>query len=84
MLSDEILKPVFAAQIRTLRRQANLSQKELAEMVSCDRKTINRIECGQRLPDAVLLYALADALGVSADDLRRLSEPAEKKLLVLS
>lgn len=84
MISDETLKPIMAAQVRRLRQVAGMSQEALAAAVGVERATINRIEMGHRVPNAALLYSIADALNVSADDLRRLSEKAEKKLLALA
>lgn len=60
--------------IERLRKDRGWSQLELAEAASCHRITVSRVEQGHRLPDAAVLFALADALEVPTDELRH---PAE-------
>lgn len=81
MISDEALKPILSSQVRRLRILAGISQEQLAAAVGVERCTINRIETGRRVPNAALLYSIADALHVPADTLRTLNEEAAEKLL---
>ena len=44
------LKKSLGQRIRELRIKNNLSQEELAELVSLDRRSISNIECGNTFP----------------------------------
>ena len=55
--------------ICTLRRQKNLTQRELAEAVGVTDKAVSRWERGRGLPDVSLLTPLAGVLGVSVTEL---------------
>lgn len=57
---------VFAARLREARRQAKLSQKELAEAIGASRSSIARWERSDDEPSARTVWALALHLGVSA------------------
>jgi transcriptional regulator with XRE-family HTH domain len=46
------------------RRAVCLSQRRLAELAGCDRRTVERLEVGRIRPTTALLYALAHALTV--------------------
>lgn len=52
-------------QIRTVRKQQNLSQIDLAVMVGIDRAYLSEIENGHANVTVNILYAIADALNVS-------------------
>jgi len=55
--------------LRTLRRQKNMTQKQLAERLGLSGKTVSKWECGQGCPDLSVLPELAAILGVSMEDL---------------
>lgn len=55
--------------IRHFRMKRNLTQEELAKVISISPQAISKWERGESLPDASLLPALADALNVSLDRL---------------
>ena len=55
--------------ISELRRERNVSQEQLAEQASLSRVTIAKYESGRIEPGAQALARIADALGVSADEL---------------
>ena len=57
----------FGDRLRQLRKQKNLSQTELGEIVDLHYTHIGRYERGTSRPSADALQRLADALGVSAD-----------------
>jgi transcriptional regulator with XRE-family HTH domain len=57
----------FPERLRQLRKQKNLSQGELAKLVSVHYNHIGRYERGSSRPSADALQRLASALGVSAD-----------------
>ena len=60
----------FAWNVYALRRNANLTQQELADMVGTSNCVISHLECRRRM-DTMSSTALlvADALGVTLDDL---------------
>ncbi len=55
--------------IRALRESAGLTQMELAETVGVSEKVVSKWECGETKPSAEVLPALADAFGISIDEL---------------
>lgn len=61
----------LAHTIATLRTRAGLSQDQLAVIAGVDRRTIQRYEAASRDPRFPDLLLLADALGVSVEDLVR-------------
>lgn len=59
----------LANRIKTEREKAALTQAALAEMVGVSRKTINTVENGVFTPSATLAIKLAQALGLSVEQL---------------
>ena len=57
----------FPGRLRALRKQKDLSQSELGELVDLHYTHIGRYERGTSNPSADALRRLADALGVSTD-----------------
>lgn len=57
--------------IQGLRKQKGLTQQQLADMLNLSNKTISKWESGAGSPDISNLPPLADALGVSVDELLR-------------
>lgn len=53
--------------IRALRRQANLTQNQLAEKLSIERTTLSKIESGIITPTAQILSDLREIFAVSID-----------------
>ena len=60
---------MFSERLKQLRIEKGLSQQELADMLCVVRQTISKWEKGLSLPDAEMLVKLADALGVSVNEL---------------
>ena len=60
---------MLGTQIAALRRQAGMTQKELAQRIHVDPGTIGNYERNLRQPSLATLTALAQALGVCVDDL---------------
>jgi putative transcriptional regulator len=54
--------------IRVLRAEKNWSQAELAERVRVSRNSINAIENGRFDPSLPLAFRIADAFGLSVED----------------
>lgn len=59
----------FANNLTELRKYHDFSQEELAEMIGVSRQTLSKYETGESLPDIEKCKALADAFGVTVDDL---------------
>ena len=55
--------------VRSLRRQKNMTQQELAKQLGLSGKTVSKWECGQGCPDLSVLPELAALLGVPMEDL---------------
>ncbi len=55
--------------IQTLRKEQNLTQKELAEKIGCTDKAVSRWETGLGLPDVGILLDLSRALNVSVNEI---------------
>jgi len=55
--------------ISTLRKQNDMTQKELAEKIGVTDKAVSRWETGKGFPDVSLLVSLASTLGVSVSEI---------------
>lgn len=64
----------FAENLKKLRIEKGLSQRELANLIFVDRSTVARWESGSRLPDAVMIYRLSRCLGVDTGTLLSIAE----------
>ena len=60
---------LFADNLKELRAEKNLSQRDLAQRMFVTRSTVARWESGSRLPDASMIYRLAECLDVNVDRL---------------
>lgn len=72
VIIQEDVRRALGANVSKLRRAKGLTQVQLAEKLGISEVMLNRIERGKSLPGTILLYGLADELGVKADDLRQL------------
>ena len=61
----------FSRNLRRLRQEKNLTQEQLANMLGVSTQSISRWECGNTLPDVMLLPEIAQLYGVTIDDLYR-------------
>ncbi|MBR6148316.1 MAG: helix-turn-helix domain-containing protein [Lachnospiraceae bacterium] len=59
----------FANNLVELRKINNLSQEDLAEKIGVSRQTLSKYETGESLPDIEKCSMIANAFGVSLDDL---------------
>lgn len=73
-LAEDKLKKVFIQRLRHARRNACLSQAELAKRIDASSSAVNAWMNGRWLPDAVYLPALSRELRVSIDWLFGLGE----------
>lgn len=64
------MKKTLGQRIREAREAAGLTQTELADKIGSEQTRISEIERGQHVPQIARLFLLADALGVTVDELR--------------
>ena len=76
----EELKMIIAGNIGQLRRDAGLTQLELAEYLNYTDKAVSKWERGESIPDVVTLKALADRFSVTVDYLLRADHPVESEI----
>lgn len=62
-------RKIFADAIRTRRKNAKLTQEELAEKADLSPTFISNVECGKSPPSLDTLVKLANAFGVKLRDL---------------
>ena len=74
-------KKLLGARIKELRRQAGLTQEELAELVGLDSRHLSRLEVGRHFPSLNSLERIADALHVPLVEFFRF--PGEEKIQTL-
>lgn len=55
--------------IKRFRRNANMTQEELADMLSISSQAVSRWETDATMPDIALIPALVNIFGVSSDEL---------------
>lgn len=61
-------KLILKNRLKEIRKEKNISQQELADMVGVSRNTISSLETGQYEPTAKLAYVLAIALDLKFED----------------
>ena len=60
---------LFCANLSTLRRNADMTQSELADKLNITHQAVSRYEKGHCFPDISILVLLADIFDVSIDEL---------------
>ena len=60
--------------IKVERAIKNITQKELADVISVSRQTINAIETGKYVPSTVLALKIARLFGKTVDDIFALED----------
>ena len=69
---------IFADNLKKLREEKGLSQKQLGDLMFVNHSTIARWENGSRLPDASMLLRLSKCLGVDTSTLLQLAARSEE------
>ena len=78
----------FGAHLQRKRKNAGMTQLELAEKLSLTRQAVSMYETGESFPDISIVIALAEIFGISVDELvhpegvTALSSPAAKEAFV--
>ena len=65
----DLIKTTFGSHIRSLRKQNNLTQAQLADQLGVTDKAVSKWERDLSYPDLTLFPGLANILGVTVDDL---------------
>src|SRR5690242_6283732 len=58
----------FGSWLKQHRKEAGISQEELAEQMACSESTLRKIEAGERLPSRQIALLIAGLFGVPADE----------------
>ena len=61
------MNTLFAKNLRKLREEKGLSQRELGDLLFVNHSTVARWESGSRLPDTTMISRIANCLGVDAN-----------------
>ena len=69
----------FQENLTYLRKKANLSQEQLAELLDLTRQAVSKWESGQSMPDAEKLLQLSEVFQVPVDQLLKTLEPSIPK-----
>ncbi len=69
---------LFAQNLKKLRTEKNLSQKELADQMFVTRSTIARWENGSRLPDVAIISRIARCLNTDVNELLNMAAVSEE------
>ena len=69
----------FQENLTYLRKKANLSQEQLAELLDLTRQAVSKWESGQSMPDAEKLLQLSEVFQVPVDQLLKTLEPSPPK-----
>jgi len=72
----------FGAYISRLRKNADMTQSELAEKLNVSRQAVSKYEVGDSFPDISILVLLADIFDVTFDDLINSGEPTRGEALI--
>lgn len=64
----------FHEKLYTLRKNANMTQTDLAEKLNVSRQAVSRWEMGTSMPDVTNLIAMSDLFSVTLDDLLKNQE----------
>lgn len=63
---NQIKIDIFIAEVR---KEKNLTQRQLVDKLSISDKTISKWECGKGMPEVSLMLPLCDALQITVNDL---------------
>ena len=68
---------LFCANLSTLRRNADMTQSELADRLNLTRQAISRYEKGDSFPDISILVKIAEIFNISIDELIGAGAPTD-------
>ena len=79
-MNEETLRKIIAKNLSFYRKNAGLTQAELAEKINYSDKSVSKWERGEGLPDVYVLTLIAGLLGVTVNDLISEAEPVSPKV----
>lgn len=68
---------LFCANLSILRRNADMTQSELADRLNLTRQAVSRYEKGDSFPDISILVKIAEIFGITIDELIGAGSPTE-------
>ena len=68
MMRDAKVIATVACRLKLFRERARYTQKEVSKITGITEVSISRYENMERVPDALMLYKLAECYGVSVAD----------------
>ncbi len=73
---------VFSEKLQSLRKDKNITQEQIAEVLGISRQSVSKWETGASYPDTQNLIRLAEILGVTVDELSNSKAEIEKNNIV--
>ena len=74
----------FGAHIARLRKEHDMPQSRLADMLNVTRQAVSKWERGEGFPDITILRDIAEAFGVTVDSLINAGEAARNEAAILA
>ena len=74
-MTEQEFRELVAEKIAYYRKSEGITQSELAELLNYSDKSVSKWERGEGIPDAYVLYQLAEHFGISVNDLTTPSKP---------
>ncbi len=75
-------KNLFSKNLRLFRKNKNITQSELADLLYVTPQTVSKWECGNSEPELSKLYDLCNALAVKPNELLGFTHDANKKTFI--
>ena len=73
----------FGKALSTLRKQADMTQNEVADRLNLSRQAISKYERGESFPDISILVMIAELFNVTLDELINYGEPTKGESTIL-
>lgn len=73
----------FGKALSTLRKQADMTQNEVADRLNLSRQAISKYERGESFPDISILVMIAELFNVTLDELINYGEPTKGESAIL-
>lgn len=74
----------FGLKLAQLRKNADMTQSDLAERLNVTRQAVSKYEIGDSFPDVTILVTLAEVFGVSVDELIVAGSPTAGEAAILN
>jgi len=73
----------FGHALSVLRKEADLTQSEVADRLNLSRQAVSRYECGESFPDISILVQIAELFGLTLDALIAYGDPTAGEAEIL-